>query len=152
TWLSLPGCRRLSRLIKFMHKAGPGRTFFFWISSVPRSKKHYPSARPADTIAADGNQTVESVKMSTSEPRIYVIGVGSDGLAGLTARARDLLLDAELMFGSEQTLGLLPEVTAERMRIGPDLQAVIRTLETSLGRQRMVVVAGGDPLCYGIAR
>src|SRR5439155_1603399 len=114
--------------------------------------KHYPSARPADTIAADGNQTVESVKMSTSEPRIYVIGVGSDGLAGLTARARDLLLDAELMFGSEQTLGLLPEVTAERMRIGPDLQAVIRTLETSLGRQRMVVVAGGDPLFYGIAR
>src|SRR5262249_13444786 len=34
----------------------------------------------------------------------------------------------------------------------PDLQEVVRTLEANLGRKRMVVVAGGDPLFYGVAR
>ena len=39
-----------------------------------------------------------------SEPRIHIIGVGSDGLAGLTGQARDLLNAAEVVFGSDQTL------------------------------------------------
>src|SRR5438128_4701817 len=90
--------------------------------------------------------------MNASETRIYIVGVGSDGLAGLTAGARDIVSKAELLFGSEQTLALLPDVTAERVRIGPDLQAVVRSLESNLGRKRMVVVAGGDPLFYGVAR
>src|SRR5437867_5246251 len=90
--------------------------------------------------------------MNASETRIYIVGVGSDGLAGLTAGARDIVSKGELLFGSEQTLALLPDVTAERVRIGPDLQEVVRTLEANLGRKRMVVVAGGDPLFYGVAR
>ena len=90
--------------------------------------------------------------MSALEPKIYIIGVGSDGVAGLTARARELLLSANLVLGAEPVLSLVPELAAERFRIGPDLQEVVRTLEGSLGRQRMVVVAGGDPLFYGVAR
>jgi precorrin-6Y C5,15-methyltransferase (decarboxylating) len=78
--------------------------------------------------------------------------VGSDGAAGLTARARELLASAELVLGSDQTLDLLPELKAEQYRIGPDLQEAVRTLENNLGRKRMVVVAGGDPLFYGVAR
>src|SRR5262249_23953734 len=77
---------------------------------------------------------------------------GPDGLAGLTARARELLGGAELVLGSEHTLGLLPELKAQRVRIGPDLQEAIRVLESNLGRKRMVVVASGDPLFYGVAR
>ncbi|MCI0456806.1 MAG: precorrin-6y C5,15-methyltransferase (decarboxylating) subunit CbiE [Gemmataceae bacterium] len=90
--------------------------------------------------------------MTTLEPKIHIIGVGSDGLAGLTARARELLSRAELVLGSDHALSLIPELTAERYRVGPDLQEVIRTLETNLGRKRMVVVASGDPLFYGVAR
>jgi precorrin-6Y C5,15-methyltransferase (decarboxylating) len=90
--------------------------------------------------------------VSALEPKIYVIGVGSDGLAGLTARARELLQSANLVFGSEPTLSLVPEPSAERFRIGTDLQEVVRVLEANLGRQRMVVVASGDPLFYGVAR
>src|SRR5262249_57767100 len=41
---------------------------------------------------------------------------------------------------------------AERLRIGSDLPELVRTLEANLGRKRMVVVAGGDPLFYGVAR
>src|SRR5205807_5786493 len=90
--------------------------------------------------------------VTAPEPRIHVVGVGSDGLAGLTARARELLTGADLVLGSEHALGLVPELRAERVRIGPDLHDVVRTLETNLGKRHMVVVASGDPLFYGVAR
>ena len=90
--------------------------------------------------------------MTAPEPKVYIIGVGGDGPAGLTARARDLLASAQLVLGSDQALDLVPDVKAERFRIGPDLQETVRAVEAHLGRKRMVVVAGGDPLFYGIAR
>ncbi len=91
--------------------------------------------------------------MSAIERKIYILGVGGDGLAGLTARGRALLEAADLVLGSDHTLGRLPEVQAERLRIGGDLQEVVRLLETRLGKgQRIVIVAGGDPLFYGVAR
>jgi precorrin-6B C5,15-methyltransferase / cobalt-precorrin-6B C5,C15-methyltransferase len=86
------------------------------------------------------------------EPKIHVIGVGNDGLAGLTGRARALLQEAELVLGSEATLGLVRELKAERVALGPDLVDVVHTLESNLGKKRMVVVASGDPLFYGVAR
>jgi precorrin-6Y C5,15-methyltransferase (decarboxylating) len=90
--------------------------------------------------------------VSTPEAKVYIVGVGSDGLGGLTARARELLASAELLLGSEHALGLVPELKAERFRLGPDLQEILRILEANLGRKRMVVVASGDPLFYGVAR
>jgi len=90
--------------------------------------------------------------VSAAESKIYIIGVGSDGQAGLTGRARDLLTSAEMVLGSDNALTWLPELSAEQYRIGPDLQEVIRLLENHLGRKRMVIVAGGDPLFYGVAR
>jgi len=86
------------------------------------------------------------------EPRIHIIGVGSDGAAGLTSRARDLLLSADIVFGSEQTLKLLPEIQAEHRIIGADLQETVNALTSLLGRKRLAIVAGGDPLFYGVAR
>jgi precorrin-6Y C5,15-methyltransferase (decarboxylating) len=90
--------------------------------------------------------------MAKPEEKIHVIGVGSDGLTGLTARARALLQEADLVLGSESTLALVPELTAQRLPIGANLQEVVSTLETNLGKKRMVVVGGGDPLFYGVAR
>jgi len=90
--------------------------------------------------------------MAKTEAKIHVIGVGSDGLTGLTARARELLQQADLVLGSESTLDLVPELTAQRLPISTNLQEVVNTLETNLGKKRMVVMAGGDPLFYGVAR
>jgi precorrin-6Y C5,15-methyltransferase (decarboxylating) len=87
-----------------------------------------------------------------SDPKTYIIGIGSDGLAGLMARARDLVTSADLILGSEHALDVVPETKAERFRIGADLQETIRVLEANFGRKRMVVLAGGDPLFYGVAR
>ena len=90
--------------------------------------------------------------MNASEAKIYVIGVGSDGLAGLTARARDLILNADLVIGSDRSQELVTEARGERLNVGSNLPEVVRVLEANLGRKRMVVLAGGDPLFYGVAR
>jgi precorrin-6Y C5,15-methyltransferase (decarboxylating) len=90
--------------------------------------------------------------VTNGEAKIHVIGIGSDGLAGLTARAREILERAEVVFGSEHALRLVPELKAERRRIGPDLQEVVGSLGPLLGRKRVALVAGGDPLFYGVAR
>ncbi len=87
-----------------------------------------------------------------TEAKIYILGVGSDGLKGLTGRARDLLQSAELVLGSESTLACLPELKAQRLPLGTDLHEVVAALEGNLGQKRMVVVASGDPLFYGVAR
>ncbi|HJT76387.1 MAG TPA: precorrin-6y C5,15-methyltransferase (decarboxylating) subunit CbiE [Gemmataceae bacterium] len=84
--------------------------------------------------------------------RIHILGIGSDGLAGLTARARELIASADLLLGSDNALDLVPEGKARRYRIGPDLHEVVRLLEANLGRGRTVIVAAGDPLFYGVAR
>ncbi|MFL5339550.1 MAG: precorrin-6y C5,15-methyltransferase (decarboxylating) subunit CbiE [Gemmataceae bacterium] len=90
--------------------------------------------------------------MSQPFAKIPVLGVGGDGAAGLTARSRDLLADADLVLGSDNVLRLLPDLKAQRYRIGSDLQEVVETIRSRLGQQKMVVVATGDPLFYGVAR
>ena len=91
--------------------------------------------------------------MTATEAKIHIIGIGGDGLAGLTARGRDLLASAGLVLGSENTLKLLPELKAERRPIGSDLQEVVRLVEAQWGQgRRLVIVATGDPLFYGVAR
>ncbi len=87
-----------------------------------------------------------------TDPRIHIIGVGSDGLTGLTGRARDILASAQLVLGSDHALSLAPELSAEKQPIGNDLQVAVRLLEANLGKKRMVILAGGDPLFYGVAR
>src|SRR5262249_40091467 len=87
-----------------------------------------------------------------SEPRIHIIGVGSDGLAGLTSHALELLTGAEIVFGSEHALSLVKELHCEFRRIGADLQETIAALSSLAGKKRVAIVASGDPLFYGVAR
>jgi precorrin-6B C5,15-methyltransferase / cobalt-precorrin-6B C5,C15-methyltransferase len=90
--------------------------------------------------------------VSPSESKIHIIGIGSDGVPGMTARARELLGAADLLLGPDHTLNLIGPSRAERIHIGSDLHDMVRLLETNLGRKRIVVVASGDPLFYGVAR
>jgi precorrin-6B C5,15-methyltransferase / cobalt-precorrin-6B C5,C15-methyltransferase len=90
--------------------------------------------------------------VSTPEHRIHIVGVGHDGLAGLTARARDVLLSAEVILGPESVLALLPELRAERITLGADLAKAVAATNTAAERRRVALVTGGDPLFYGVAR
>ena len=40
--------------------------------------------------------------------KIHIIGIGDDGLDGLTGSARQLIEQAEVLFGAERSLSAVP--------------------------------------------
>lgn len=83
--------------------------------------------------------------------KIQIIGIGDDGLEGLTAAARQVISRAEVLIGARQTLTAAAASKAERIEIGGDLDAVVKKIEQGRDK-RVVVLATGDPLFYGTAR
>ena len=88
--------------------------------------------------------------MSTSE-KIHIVGIGENGLDGLTAAARELIQNAQVLVGDEHTLASMPASKAQRLTVGLDLDATLPRIAAAAG-QRVVVLASGDPLFYGMAR
>jgi precorrin-6B C5,15-methyltransferase / cobalt-precorrin-6B C5,C15-methyltransferase len=83
--------------------------------------------------------------------KIHIIGIGDDGLDGVTAAARRLIDEAELLLGTEATLAKVPRGKAERSILSANLDQAVDRL-AKLGGKRAVVLASGDPLFYGVAR
>lgn len=84
--------------------------------------------------------------------KIQIIGMGDDGLEGLTASARDLVLHAAFVIGPRRILEHLPKsVTGERISIDADLDLLVREIQSRWG-QPTVLLSPGDPLFYGVAR
>lgn len=88
--------------------------------------------------------------MATKE-KVYVVGIGENGLDGLTAAARELVEGAELLIGEDHTLELVPQGDAERLVVGTSLDEAVERIEAS-PQKKTVVLASGDPLFYGVAR
>ncbi len=84
-------------------------------------------------------------------PKVHVIGIGEDGPSGLTSLARSLLEHAELLIGEEQALALVPQHGEQRLAVSRQLDEALRRIDQS-PQQRIVVLASGDPLFYGVAR
>lgn len=86
-----------------------------------------------------------------SSAKVHIIGIGDDGLEGLTGVAKQLIQQAELLIGAENTLAAMDGVQAEQLEVGGDLEAVIDRIDQTADK-RVVVLATGDPLFYGTAR
>lgn len=83
-------------------------------------------------------------------PWLSVVGLGEDGLDGLSAAARRLVDDAEVLVGGERHLAMLPANDGrERLAWPSPLSAALDGIEARRGR-RVCVLASGDPLWYGI--
>lgn len=82
-------------------------------------------------------------------PWLSLIGIGEDGLAGLTPAARRLVDDAEVLIGGERHLAMVPPDGRERLAWPSPLAALLDEIERRRG-QRVCVLATGDPLWYGI--
>jgi precorrin-6Y C5,15-methyltransferase (decarboxylating) len=93
-----------------------------------------------------------TLKNPAGNSKVFIVGVGDDGLGGLTDRARDVLRSADLVIGAEQTLSRVPQLQAEKVAVGTDLRDVARRIEQERLIKRIVVLASGDPLFYGVAR
>jgi precorrin-6Y C5,15-methyltransferase (decarboxylating) len=84
-------------------------------------------------------------------PRIHIIGIGEDGLSGLTAAARRLVEEAEILFGEPHALDLVPDGGQARVALGANIEEAVGRLQAA-SAHRVVVLVMGDPLFYGVAR
>jgi len=80
---------------------------------------------------------------------LSIVGLGEDGLAGLTPAARQLIDKAELMVGGERHLSQVPNGNAERLAWQSPLKLTVEEILRRRGRP-VVVLATGDPLWFGI--
>jgi len=87
--------------------------------------------------------------LDRAKPWLSIVGIGEDGLAGLTAPARALVEDAEVFVGGERHLAMLPEDDRERLAWPSPLSALLDDIASRRGR-RVCVLASGDPLWYGV--
>ncbi len=78
-----------------------------------------------------------------------IVGIGDDGLDGLTPAARTVLDGAEVLVGGARHLAMVPEDGRERLRWPSPLSDIRPILEEHRGRP-LCVLATGDPLCYGV--
>jgi precorrin-6Y C5,15-methyltransferase (decarboxylating) len=83
--------------------------------------------------------------------KINIVGIGDDGLEGLTTTARQLVQQAELLVGPKHALSAAAASKAEKIEIGGDLDGVVKKIEAARNR-KVVVLTAGDPLFYGTAR
>jgi len=93
--------------------------------------------------------TAAAKKSAAAAPWLSIVGLGEDGLAGLSPAARALVDAAEVLIGGERHLAMLPDDGRERHAWSSPLLALV---EDILGRrgQAVCVLATGDPLAYGI--
>jgi precorrin-6B C5,15-methyltransferase / cobalt-precorrin-6B C5,C15-methyltransferase len=80
---------------------------------------------------------------------LAVVGIGEDGLAGLSVAARTLIDTAEVLVGGDRHHAMVPRKDVERLVWERPLGRTIEAIADRRG-QRVVVLASGDPLWYGI--
>jgi precorrin-6Y C5,15-methyltransferase (decarboxylating) len=85
-----------------------------------------------------------------STPWLSILGIGEDGVEGLSASARTLLCTAEIVFGAPRHLELASsQISGERRRWPPGLSGAVPAVLAERGR-RTVALASGDPFWFGI--
>lgn len=82
-----------------------------------------------------------------SEP-VVVIGVGVDGLDSLTPQAKSHIARADQLWGSERLLGLFPN--AKKVILSKGIAAALEALKRRGERERIVLLASGDPGFFGL--
>ncbi len=80
---------------------------------------------------------------------LSVIGIGEDGIAGLSPAARALIETAQTLVGGARHLAMVPEGGAERLLWRQPLADTIADIAARRGT-RVAVLASGDPLWYGV--
>jgi precorrin-6Y C5,15-methyltransferase (decarboxylating) len=83
--------------------------------------------------------------------KVHIVGIGDDGVEGMTAQARRLVEAADVLVGPESCASLVPAAIRGRLVSAANLEELVERIEAA-GAKRVVVLASGDPLFYGTAR
>ena len=82
---------------------------------------------------------------------IHVIGAGIAGQEGFTPQALELINQSELLFGAQRLLRLFPDFSGETFALDDNnLAEMVSRLQDC--DSRVVVLASGDPLFFGLGR
>jgi precorrin-6B C5,15-methyltransferase / cobalt-precorrin-6B C5,C15-methyltransferase len=94
----------------------------------------------------------DSLARETAAPRrwLSIVGIGEDGIDGLTPVARGLVQAAEIVFGGRRHLALAAPLIRGAAR--PWRSPFERAIEEVLARRgrQVCVLASGDPFLYGV--
>src|SRR5205807_1627704 len=81
---------------------------------------------------------------------LSIVGIGEDGVQGLSPVARKLIASAELVVGGKRHLGLADALIRGRRLAWPSpIAQALTEIEKHRGRP-VVVLASGDPFHYGV--
>lgn len=86
--------------------------------------------------------------MGENAPWLTIVGLGEDGLNGLSDASRDALLGGELVMGAARHLAILPELSCEVLEWPVPFADGIALLLAQRGR-RVVLLASGNPFWFG---
>ena len=93
---------------------------------------------------AIGRETAASARW------LSIVGIGEDGVGGLSAAARRLIGDAEIVFGGRRHLALAAPLIRGAPRPWPSpFDGAADEVLAQRGRQ-VCVLASGDPFCFGV--
>ncbi|MDJ0628049.1 MAG: precorrin-6y C5,15-methyltransferase (decarboxylating) subunit CbiE [Rhodobacter sp.] len=84
-----------------------------------------------------------------ADPWLHIVGIGEDGLTGLSPATRAVVEAAEIIVGGDRHHGLAAAVSAQRVAWPHPFDALIGYLQ-SVRTRRVVVLATGDPLWYSV--
>src|SRR5947209_11574247 len=81
---------------------------------------------------------------------LSIVGIGEDGAEGLTLAARDLVGEAEIVFGGKRHLALAARLIRGATRPWPSpFERGIEEVLRQRGR-KVCVLASGDPFMHGV--
>jgi precorrin-6B C5,15-methyltransferase / cobalt-precorrin-6B C5,C15-methyltransferase len=82
-------------------------------------------------------------------PWLSIVGIGEDGVPGLTPAARALIDTAEVLIGGKRHLAMVPKNGAERRAWPSPIDSLVEAIPAMRGR-RICVLATGDPMHFGV--
>lgn len=85
----------------------------------------------------------------TVPPWLTVVGIGEDGMAGLSPIARTAIDDAEILVGGARHLAMIPDDGRRRIAWASPMERTVAEL-AGLAGKRVTIVATGDPMWFGI--
>ncbi len=83
------------------------------------------------------------------KPWLHIVGIGEDGLDGLTPVTRAVVEAADVIVGGTRHHSLADLGDAKRIKWPSPFDALIETLQENRGK-RVVVLASGDPLWFSV--
>ncbi len=84
-----------------------------------------------------------------TKPWLDIIGIGEEGLSGLSTAAIALVENAEIIVGGDRHHDLAPDIKARRIAWPSPFDAMIDTICGFKGK-RVVILVSGDPLWYSV--